>query len=168
MKHAKKSLIALFVLAASVSAGLAYTKPTTYRPYKFSCSDPTDLTTCTFLPGSIVFGTEVPRSPHSWAIPKAIELLRKDGFVSEANLAQKHVLPMLEGVTFNDVRGDADMAGASVLDYDIPDSPQTNSGYGCVLNGFGHTPCKNCTNSFSFPPSSTSGSTCTRSMATES
>jgi hypothetical protein len=147
MNRTKKSLISLIVLAASVSMGLAYTKPNTYKPYKFSCSDPFDPTSCIFIPGRIVFETQVPLSPHTWVIPKANELLREDGFTSEANLAQKHLLPMLEGVTFNDVWGDADMAGASVLDYYIPDSPQTGFGYGCALDGFAYAPYKNCTNS---------------------
>jgi len=78
-------------------------------------------------------------------IPKAIEFLRSAGYTTEADLAQQNLLPMLEGVTFNDVWGDADMAGGSVLDYYDPDS-DTDFGYGCVLDGFIFAPYKNCTN----------------------
>src|SRR5262249_39062504 len=93
-----------------------------------------------------------PLSPHSWTIERAIDLLRRDGFQSEADLAEQYKLPMLEGVTFNDVWGDADMAGSSVLDYYIPDSPGTDFGYGCVLPGSGFAPYAHCTNTLPFFP----------------
>jgi hypothetical protein len=145
-------LIVLVVLTASVSLSLAYTKPTTYKKYQLECPDPQDPGTCFIkVPGRIVFETQIPLSPHTWVITKALELIRRDGYETEANLAGKYLLPMYEGVTFNDVWGDADLAGASVLDYFIPDSPQTNYGYGCALDGFAYAPYKNCTNSFSVP-----------------
>ena len=132
----RTAALALALLAASAAASFAYTKPNTYKPS-------TD---------AIVFKEQYMSSPHSWAIPKAIELLRTDGFQTEANLAQKYLLPMLEGVTFNDVWGDADIAGASVLDYYIPDSPDTAYGFGCALEGFNFVPYSNCTASFKSHP----------------
>ena len=61
---------------------------------------------------------------------KAAELLRTDGYYDEAFLAQRYMLPMLLGNTWNDVWGDADLAGASVLDYYCPDKPGQNYGFG--------------------------------------
>src|SRR5262249_9634436 len=86
-------------------------------------------------------------SPHSWAILKAIEFLRSNGYESEANLAQKHLLPMEEGVTFNDVWGDADLAGGSVLDYYCPDRPDQDYGYGSAFAAY-----KNSTQDFAGHP----------------
>jgi hypothetical protein len=145
MKTLQRLALAAFVLAASVTLAPAYTKPTTYKKYVLTCQDQT----CTITtPGEVIFGDQLPRSPHSWVILKAIDLIRRDGYTSEADLAQKYLLPMEEGVTFNDVWGDADLAGASVLDYFIPDSPQTGFGYGCALDGFAYAPYKNCTNTY--------------------
>jgi hypothetical protein len=148
MKHVRILFLALVLLAASVSTGLAYTKPTTYRSFQLDCPIPGVPVDCTIsVPGRIIFETQIPGSPHTWVISKALDLIQKDGYASEANLARKYLLPMYEGVTFNDVWGDADIAGASVLDYYIPDSPETNFGYGCALDGFAYAPYKNCTNS---------------------
>ena len=130
MKRVIYTLIVLIVLVVSVSIIFGYTKPSTYHP-------DTD---------KIIFTEQVPFSPHSWVILKAIGLLQTDGFTSEAKLAQKYLLPMLEGVTFNDVWGDADIAGGSVLDYYVPDSPGANYGYGCVNALAFFAPYKNCTN----------------------
>jgi hypothetical protein len=149
MKRARRPLTALIVLAASVSMSLAYTKPTTYHKFQLECTDLLDPSTCFIkVPGRIVLETQIPRSPHTWVISKALDLIQRDGYLSEAALAKKYLLPMYEGVTFNDVWGDADLAGASVLDYYIPDSPQTDYGYGCALDGFAYAPYKNCTNSY--------------------
>jgi hypothetical protein len=87
-----------------------------------------------YTPGTIVFNDQIPRSPHSWVILKAIDFLRSNGFDTEGNLAQKHLLPMMEGVTFNDVWGDADLAGGSVLDYYCPDRPDQDYGYGTPIH----------------------------------
>jgi hypothetical protein len=101
----KRATFTLVVLIFSASTLFAYTKPNTYRPAKIVCTNPLDPSTCSVIPEAIVFQSQAPLSPHSWVIPKAIELLRTDGFQSEADLADKYLLPMLEGVTFNDVWG---------------------------------------------------------------
>jgi hypothetical protein len=101
----------------------------------------------TYNEGSVVFKDRYLESPHSWIIVKAVDLLRHDGYTQEADVAQKYLLPMLEGVTFNDVWGDADLAGGSILDYYIPGSPETNFGYGCA-GVFGIFAYKNCTEDF--------------------
>src|SRR5215813_1588812 len=144
----------VLVLAASylglgdfVATAFGYTKPNTYRRARTICTPLTPTSRCdnvfclaltaadrcafVFTPSSIVFKEQYPLSPHSWVIPKAIGVLRKDGFESEAKLAEQYLLPMLEGVTFNDVWGDADIAGASVLDYYVPNKPDQDYGYGC-------------------------------------
>src|SRR5882757_2085543 len=117
MKRQGFAFVVLLVLAAD---GFSYTKPVTYNE--------------TF--DVIVFKERYMLSPHSWAIEKAIELLETDGFQPEAALARKYRLPMFEGVTFNDVWGDADMAGGSVLDYWVPDpeGTDTNHGFGCAVS----------------------------------
>ncbi len=149
----KRVMGTLVVLVASVSTSFAYTKPNTYQPLKFTCNLFQIPPSCTVVtPGKIVFQEQVPFSPHSWVIPKAIALLRTNGLQAEADLAQKYLLPMLEGVTFNDVWGDADLAGGSVLDYYDPDSSAPNHGYGCVLDGFVFAPYKNCTTDFKTHP----------------
>jgi hypothetical protein len=124
--------ILAFVLNASV--GWAYSKPITYRQG-----------------GSIVFKDEYLNSPHSWIIVKAVDLLRKDGYTQEADVAKQYLLPMLEGVTFNDVWGDADLAGGSICDYYCPESPDSNYGYGesAILGIFAY---KNGTASFKTHP----------------
>src|SRR3954469_18131824 len=101
-----------FVLSSSV--GWAYTKPIIYR----EAGD------------TVVFKDEFMYSPHAWQIVKAINLLRHDGYTQEAYLAEKYLLPMLEGVTFNDVWGDADLAGSSILDYYVPNATNDNYGFG--------------------------------------
>jgi len=153
MKIELTRLLVVILLAGYGSSSFAYTKPSTYKAPKLICTDPADVNTCTVVPGQIVFKEEIALSPHSWVIPKAIELLRTDGLSAEADLAQKYLLPMLEGVTFNDVWGDADLAGGSVLDYYDPDS-STDFGYGCVLDGFVFAPYKNCTNTRIFQENS--------------
>ena len=148
MTRGARHLLGCFAVCLMVSPSslFAYTKPVTYRPAKLTCTNYNDPSTCTVIPDAIIFKEQYPLSPHSWAIPKAIDLIRADGYVTEADLAQKYLLPMLEGVTFNDVWGDADIAGASVLDYYIPDKPDQNFVFGCVLNNFFFAPYKNCTN----------------------
>ncbi len=101
----KRAIYGSLVLVLFVSNLFAYTKPNSYRKAKLVCTNPFDLSTCTLIPSAIVFKEQAPLSPHSWVIPKAIDLLRTDGLQSEADLAQKYLLPMLEGVTFNDVWG---------------------------------------------------------------
>ena len=91
-------------------------------------------------------------------IVKAIGLLRHDGYVQEADIAQKYLLPMLEGVTFNDVWGDADIAGASILDYYVPNATDSNFGFGAGFLSwdiFSPNPYKNSTQSFKDAPLST-------------
>ncbi len=78
----------------------------------------------------IVFDEQYQKWPHSWAVKKAIDLLRTDGFVEQANVAEKYLLPIMLGTVFNDVWGDADLAGASVLDYYKPDPSDHYNGYG--------------------------------------
>src|SRR6266849_4633024 len=106
----KRAICTLVLLLVSLPKLFANTKPNTYRAERRVCTNPLDPSTCQVIPSAIVFKEQVPFSPHSWVIPKAIELLRTDGFQDEADLAQKYLLPMLEGVTFNDVWGDADIA----------------------------------------------------------
>src|SRR5712671_678583 len=101
--------VALACLLASASVGAAYSKPTTYN-------EPFHV---------VVFKERYLLSPHSWAIARAIYLIEKDGFATEAAVARKYLLPMLEGVTYNDVWGDADLAGGSILDYYVPDPEGT-------------------------------------------
>jgi hypothetical protein len=122
------------VLATTCAAsiGHAYTKPNTYRHDD----------------GVPAFRAEVPYSPHSWILAKAIEFLRTSGYTADADLARAYLLPMLEGVTYNDVWGDADLAGASVLDYYSPGASNTGYGFGCVLDNAFFAPYKNCTNSY--------------------
>jgi hypothetical protein len=134
MKQVIAALTALVVLTGQVSISYGYSKPNTYDPG-------TD---------TIVLKEQYLKSPHGWIIAKAIDLLRHDGYVQEADEAQKNLLPMLEGVTYNDVWGDADLAGGSVLDYYIPDKPEQNFGYGCALDFPLHAfaPYKNCTQDF--------------------
>src|SRR5947207_2683616 len=110
MKQVMAAMITVVLLIGSVSIGFSYSKPTSYM----QSGD------------QIVFNDQVYKSPHGWIISKAIDLLRHDGYQQEADEAQRNILPMFEGVTFNDVWGDADLAGGSVLDYYIPDSPDTN------------------------------------------
>ena len=137
MKPSTTTVLASILLAGCGATSFAYTKPNTYR----ESGD------------AIVFKEQYLNSPHSWTIVQAIELLRTDGFETEANLAQKHLLPMLEGVTFNDVWGDADLAGGSVLDYYVPDpeGTGTHNGFGCAAT-FGIFAYKNCTESFALHP----------------
>ena len=135
MKKVTATFVAIAFLAGSVSTGYGYSKPVTYNPN----SD------------SVILKQNYLVSPHGWMIEKAINLLRHDGYIQEANTAQQHELSMLEGVTFNDVWGDADLAGASVLDYYIPDSPP-DYGYGCVDLAINFAPYKNCTSQFSSHP----------------
>ena len=151
MKRTQGFVIALIVLTASSSMGLAYTKPSTYRKYQTVCSGPSDTPICVEIPGAVIFQDQIAKSPHSWAIPKAIKLLSDDGYTSEAALAQKYLLPMLEGVTFNDVWGDADLGGGSILDYYVPGHPETGYGFGCAAGG-AYAPYKNCTNTFTVTP----------------
>ena len=133
--HRRLSRVLLVVLAALLAAavtgsnGYGYTKPVTYNE------------------GNVVFKDRYLQSPHSWIIVKAVDLIRHDGYTQEADVAQKYLLPMMEGVTYNDVWGDADLAGGSILDYYIPGSPDTNFGYGCavILGIFAY---KNCTEDF--------------------
>jgi hypothetical protein len=123
-------VLAVLVIASVTGAnGYGYTKPVTYNE------------------GNVVFKDRYLESPHSWIIVKAVDLIRHDGYSQEADVAQKYLLPMMEGVTYNDVWGDADLAGGSILDYYIPGSPGTNFGYGCagILGIFAY---KNCTQDF--------------------
>jgi hypothetical protein len=107
-------VILCLVLLNVAPLGYAYTKPVTYRE-GFD---------------GIIFQDSYNFSPHGWMIPKAIELIRADGYTNEAAVAEMHLLPMLEGVTFNDVWGDADLAGGSICDYYCPGDPGANFGYG--------------------------------------
>jgi hypothetical protein len=134
MKQVTAMLLALVVLIGSVSTSYGYSKPVTYRE----------------AGNAIVFKDQYLYSPHAWIIVKAIDLLRHDGYRQEADEAQRNLLPMLEGVTYNDIWGDADLAGGSVLDYYIPDSPDTHNGFGCAGFG-GFFAYKNCTDSFKPP-----------------
>jgi len=138
MKQVIAAIAALVVLWGQVSISYGYSKPNTYQ----AGSD------------TIVLKEQYLKSPHGWIIAKAIDLLRHDGYIQEADEAQKNLLPMLEGVTFNDVWGDADLAGGSVLDYYIPDKPDQNYGYGCALSFPLHAfaPYKNCTQDFQNHP----------------
>jgi hypothetical protein len=145
MVRIRTAAMVLAVVVASVTVGSGYTKPNTYRPPVLTIDPVTHQ--LIFIPSAVVFGEEYLHSPHSWAIAKAIELLRTDGFDREADLAQQYLLPMLEGVTFNDVWGDADLAGASVLDYYVPDSPGTDFGFGSAAFAY-----KNDTQSYQSHP----------------
>ncbi len=138
MKQVTATLLALVLMVGPVTTSFGYTKPNTYSHDR----------------KTIVFKNQYIYSPHAWIIVKAIDLLRHDGYIQEADAAQKHLLPMLEGVTFNDVWGDADLAGGSVLDYYIPDNPDENYGYGHVLSFPLHAfaPYKNSTHSFKTHP----------------
>lgn len=118
MKRALQGLLAVLTAAVCVSTTFAYTKPITYSKDSHS----------------IVFKQYYLLSPHAWIIDRAIALLDRDGYHEEAAEARRYLLPMLEGVTFNDVWGDADLAGASVLDYYVPDAPAgENFGFGSAL-----------------------------------
>ena len=119
-------LLALAIATIAASSGHGYTKPVTYNK------------------GSVVFKDRYLQSPHSWIIVKAVDLIGRDGYSQEAAVAEKYLLPMLEGVTFNDVWGDADLAGGSILDYYIPGSPETDFGFGCA-GVFGIFAYKDCT-----------------------
>ena len=135
MKRVTEAIFALVVLVVSVSSSFGYTKPLTYD----KDSD------------TIIFKYQFIYSPHAWIIVKAIDLIRHDGYGQEADVAQRYLLPMLEGVTFNDVWGDADLAGASILDYYVPDSPGENFGFGSGFlswRGLSISPYKNNTASF--------------------
>lgn len=78
----------------------------------------------------IVFNQNYNTTAHSWCIIKAIELLNNDGHFYVAKIADKYLLPMLEGVTFCDVWGDKDYDGSQILHYYCPDRPDQNYGYG--------------------------------------
>jgi hypothetical protein len=133
------AVVSILALLISSPSGWAFSKPITYR----ESGD------------TIVFQNEFKYSPHGWQILKAINLLRDDGYTEEADLAQKYLLPMLEGVTFNDVWGDADLAGASILDYYVPNAPENNFGFGAGFlswNIFSPSPYKNSTESFAPHP----------------
>lgn len=138
MKQVIAAMLALVVLVGQVSISFGYSKPSTYIPD----------------PATIVFKEQYLKSQHGWMIAKAIDLLRHDGYIKEADEAQSNLVPMIEGVTFNDVWGDADLAGGSVLDYYIPDKPGQNFGYGCALGFPFHyfAPYKNCTQAFQNHP----------------
>ncbi len=135
--YQKKPALVWSILGAALLGGsapniLAYSKPVTWDKGA----------------EEIVFKDLFIYSPHAWVIVKAIELLRHDGLTEEANVAQSYLLPMLEGVTFNDVWGDADLAGASVLDYYIPGNPNNNNfGFGGAAFAY-----KNDTTTYQFHP----------------
>jgi hypothetical protein len=121
-------VLAAVVLAFSVSAGFAYTKPITWDKDH----------------GQIVFQDQWHFSPHGWIIGKALVLLSQSDRPQEGAFAARYLLPMLEGVTFNDVWGDADLAGASMLDYYIPQYDEDDHhGFGSALFAY-----KNDTESF--------------------
>lgn len=136
MKRVIETIFALVVvLVASVSISFGYSKPNTYNE---------DSET-------IVFKEEYLYSPHGWIIRKAIDLLRLDGYGQQADIAERYLLPMLLGVTFNDVWGDADLAGASILDYYVPNAPDDHFGFGAGFlswDGLSISPYKNNTASF--------------------
>jgi hypothetical protein len=122
MKTTSATILAAVLLATATNVH-AYTKPVTYK----------------YDGDQIVFADWYMKSPHSWMIVKAIDLLRRDGFIKEAAEAQHHLLPMLEGVTFNDVWGDADLAGASVLDYYVPYNDEEDYGFGSAFASYAHS-----------------------------
>jgi hypothetical protein len=140
MKRMIETIFALVVvLVASVSISFGYSKPNTYN-------EDTQ---------KIVFKEQYLSSPHGWIISKAIDLLRLDGYGQQADIAEKYLLPMLLGVTFNDVWGDADLAGASILDYYVPQAPNDNFGFGAGFlswDSFSLSPYKNNTASFKSSP----------------
>ena len=123
MKPATGSILAAAIALATVTSVQAYTKPVTYK----------------YDGDQIVFADWYMKSPHSWIIVRAIDLLRRDGYLQEAQEAQHHLLPMLEGVTFNDVWGDADIAGASVLDYYVPYNDEEDYGFGSAFASYAHS-----------------------------
>jgi hypothetical protein len=108
------ALAVALVLAPTPPAN-AYTKPGTLKISP---------------PSALIFPEQYQNSPHTWTILQAVALLKHDGFVSEYEIAHKYMLPMLLGATYNDVWGDADLGGGSVLDYYCPDRPDQNYGYG--------------------------------------
>ena len=123
MKWGARAALVATVALAAVSTGWGYTKPVTYK----------------YDGDEIVFKDLYLDSPHAWMIEKAIELLQRDGYLQEADQARHYLLPMLEGVTFNDVWGDADLAGASVLDYYVPDNAEENYGFGSAFAAYKHS-----------------------------
>jgi len=131
MRRVLGGLLTLFTCMTIGPAVFAYTKPVTYD------SD-------NHVP---IFKDEYISSPHAWIIVKAIEQLNHDGYTQEAKVANRYLLPMLEGVTFNDVWGDADLAGASVLDYYVPYAPSADYGFGDPLAAY-----KNSTTSYLASP----------------
>ena len=130
--HRRLSRVLLVVLAALLAAAVTGSE----RLWVHEAGD--------LQQGNVVFKDRYLQSPHSWIIVKAVDLIRHDGYRRRRTVAQKYLLPMMEGVTYNDVWGDADLAGGSILDYYIPGSPDTNFGYGCavILGIFAY---KNCT-----------------------
>ena len=150
MTRIKTAAMVVTLAVASATILSAYSKPNTYKPYTLVV-DPDTGQVLVYVPGRIEFARQLQYSPHSWVIQKAIDLLAAEGFTEEANLASKYRLPMLEGVTFNDVWGDADLAGASVLDYFVPYQP--DGGFGCNLHLWPFIGLyKNCTESFASHP----------------
>jgi hypothetical protein len=129
----KAALLTLFLILASTPPVGAYTKPGTLK---------------ISAPSAFLFPEQYQISPHTWTILRAVELLKDDGFVSEYELAHKYLLPMMLGATYNDVWGDADLGGGSVLDYYIPDEPGQDYGYGCDLFGL----YQSCTHQFAGHP----------------
>ena len=125
-------ILAAVVLACSATAGFAYTKPITWDKDH----------------GQIVFQDQWHYSPHGWIIGKALVMLMQSDRPQEGIFAARYLLPMLEGVTFNDVWGDADLAGGSMLDYYIPQyDDDDHHGFGSALFAY-----KNDTESFKAHP----------------
>lgn len=125
-------LAAVLIVAGAPPAG-AYSKPGTLKISP---------------PSAFIFPQQSQNSPHTWTILQAVDLLKHDGFVSEYEIAHKYMLPMLLGATYNDVWGDADLGGGSVLDYYVPDKPDQDYGYGCDNFGL----YQNCTQQFAAHP----------------
>ena len=84
---------------------------------------------------SFLFAGTYLNYPHGWLLVKAVELLGQDGYTAQANMATSYLLPMLEGAMWNDVWGDADLAGTSMLDYYCPERPDQNYGFGSAAAG---------------------------------
>ncbi len=81
--------------------------------------------------GEISFHLEYPNKIHTWAVLKALELLRTDGYPGLATFAEGYLLPMLLGNAWNDHWGDrVAMTEGVLLDYFKPDPSEHNNGYG--------------------------------------
>lgn len=79
----------------------------------------------------ISFHLEYPNKIHTWALVKALQLLRADGYPKMADFAEAFLLPMLLGNAWNDHWGDrVVMTEGVLLDYFKPDPSEHNNGYG--------------------------------------